>query len=151
MNIPRPHQHPPNNKFLDEERLFHAVQEKHVKDKKTVLPDAIRLPSISCNREKYCPQPESVLAIFVDKPDLRYVYVAALKATDMPNPETEDRIVIWETYPEHLPIEGNYSHSEVRVRRVGGEFDPSARINSAVKLRIRASLVSKMQLVASHT
>lgn len=141
----------PDHPFANQEKLFHAVREIHVQNGRTVLPDAIRLPSISCNREKYRSFPEAVLAAVSGKPQLGYLYVACLLAGDIPPPETADEHVFWEFFVEHDPCEDNYSHSEVRARRRGKQYDPCARpSSSALKLRLKVSLAGKMRIVPRY-
>lgn len=147
MNTPTSPPLSPDNPLSSEEVLFHAVQEKHVKDGKTVLPDAIRLPAFSCNRQKYRDFPEAVLAIFSHKPELRYLYVGIVPVGEMPTPQTADGKVFWEAYATHVPEPENYSHSEVRARRELGEYDPASKIGTIVKTALRAYLAGKMRVI----
>ncbi len=137
----------PDNPLSSGEVLFHAVKENHVKDGKTVLPDAIRLPCFSCNRKKYRDFPEAVLAIFSKKPELRYLHVGFVTAGDMPTLQTADGKVFWEVFVTHVPEEENYSHSEVRARRQFGEYDADAKIGSTVRAALKAYLAGKMRLI----
>jgi len=150
MNTPQAHSFPPDQSFSPEERLFRAVQVKHVQDGTTVLADAIQLPSLSCNREKYRDFPEAVLAIFSHKPEDCYLYVAILSAVDMPPPKTADGKVFWELFPEHIPEEENYSHTEIRARRCGKDYNPEVKINSKVKMELKAFLAGKMRVIPRY-
>ena len=150
MNIPplQPPSPDPDPLFTSDEKLYHAVRKRHVQAGTTILPDAIRLPSISCNREKYCSCPESVLAIFRDKPEEEYIYVAVLVAGNLPPPASVNEEVFWEFLIAHIPLLDNYSHSEVRVGRRGGQYDGKVTGSAVLKLKLRTLLAGKMCILS---
>lgn len=140
-----------NNLFDENDVLFHALREIHVKDNRTVLPDAIRLPSFSCNWERYRDFPEAVLA--APKSDSEgYLHVGRLVVGDLPLPFSADGKVYWEVSPAHDPIESNFSHSEIRLRRQGEEYDPDTKPSSPkLKAEIRSSIAGKMRLIPRYS
>jgi hypothetical protein len=77
------------------------------------LPPAIKFPSWSVNREKYR-RPADVL--FPSWPDWG---VAAFTVADVPAELRSEGGALFQFSVEHVPLEGNYAHSELRASKDG--------------------------------
>jgi hypothetical protein len=122
---------------LDEE-LYRRARAEHV-DGDHLMPDAIELPASSVNRSKYS-QPKDVTT--ADRP-------VAAKTTpqQFPPPATSPGNVQYEFRAEDVPEEGD-AHAEIRLRRVGMDYDPRHKPNSsAFKGELRARLAAVFRVV----
>ena len=134
-----------------EDKMFYAVQTVNVKDGRTVLPDAIRLPEFSCNWERYRSFPEAVLANFADRPEDTYLFVPSFRAGQMSTSSTADGRVFWDVGVVHVPEEQNYSHSEVQVFRRGETHHPKTRPSSSkVKMELKAHFAGQMRIIPKY-
>ena len=119
-SAPRADQH-----FPPAELLFRRVHRANVKSDKRVTLDAFALPDMSVNRESHGAKAGTVgssaeaLSGF-DPADWGVVAFAVL---DIPprEPIWQDGTLGHELLPRHVPVPGNFAHSEVRVFRLVGE------------------------------
>lgn len=119
------------------ERLFLRIKEEQLADG-AVIPGAVRLPDWSTNRERFS-RPDDVL-----NPDKYpgYTRVGEVVVGSIPSdippdvPATGQQAPDpWECYAQHDPLDENYAHSEVRVRKVGCEFDRTKRPSSSAYVK----------------
>lgn len=110
---------------------------------KNVLHAAIRLPDCSVNREKYEPLPETALRGY----EAEYTHVASMLAGDMPPSQTTEGYVTWLFFVAHDPVVGNYSHTEIRLKRADKDYDVDVRVRGAVKTLLKQLLAGKMTVI----
>ena len=117
---PRADQH-----FPPDELLFRRVHRANVKSDKRVTLDAFALPDMSVNRESYRPKVGMIGSVAdalsgFDPADWGVVAFAVL---DIPptEPIWQDGTLGHELLPRHMPVPGNFAHSEVRAFRLLGE------------------------------
>ena len=121
--------------FDAEEKLFVRVQPDHLVGG-CVRPEAFRVPCQSCNREQFS-EPDWVLS------DWGVVYV---RSGDVP-PAFSSPNVDYNVDVEHVPLETNYSHSEIRVRRGIEPFLEKLNVSRKAGLDFKARL-ARMASVA---
>jgi hypothetical protein len=100
----------PDPHFFPDELPYRRFRPDHL-DGNSISIDAIELPDMSCNRQKYGP-PEWAL-LFEGCEDWG---VCGFAVKDIP----QDQYFVGIKYdfrPEHVPLRRNYPHSEVRVFR----------------------------------
>ncbi len=101
----RPYQH-----FPEEEQLFCRVHKENIRPGKVSLL-AFRLPDMSVNREKECNAEDARKGHYPEDWG-----VASILVSDIPPREPIAHVAqIYLLLPRHVPMLGNYAHSEVRV------------------------------------
>lgn len=121
--------------FTRKERLFRRFPRKYT-DGTRVEMDAIALPDMSVNREKYGP-PEWLLL----DDDFEGWGVFAFAVADIPEGFLIEGVRMYSFKPVHCPQKRNYPHSEVRAYEDGEHIDSSERLPRDVQLRFRERLL----------
>jgi len=104
----------PNQSFPDGEKLFRRVHSKNLKPNGKPTLFAFELPDMSVNRDQ-----------FSSAEDARRGFspsdwgVVAFLVRDIPPREAWTHVAqLYSLLPRHIPVSGNFAHTEVRVRRV---------------------------------
>lgn len=138
----------PDPIFRPEERLFRRVRPDDIEGV-TVAVDAIELPDMSVNREKYGP-PDWLLL------DEEYGTwgVAAFMVKDIPSDITHLGVVEYSFQAEHRPLRNNYPHSEIWAYKDGAHIDvkhaedldpePQLRWRERLQWKIRIAIQPKI-------
>ena len=101
--------------FAEDERLFRRFHPDHL-DGDEIAIDAVELPDVSVNRERFGP-PEWLL---LDVGHEDWGVLAFLVRDIPPHRQVWHRgVVPYTLEPRHVPLRHNYPHSEVRVYREG--------------------------------
>jgi hypothetical protein len=111
--------------FADDERLFRRFHPNHL-DGDEVAIDAVELPDMSVNRERF--GPPAWLLLEEEYADWG---VLAFLVRDIP-PHRQmwhQGVVPYTLEPKHVPLRHNYPHSEVRVYRDGMHIQRGSRQN----------------------
>lgn len=139
----RQHGRLPDPHFDPQERLFRRFRPEDIEDN-TVAVDAIELPDMSVNREKYGP-PNWLL---LDEAFESWG-VAAFAVRDIPPGITHLGVIQYAFRVEHQPERNNYPHSEVRAYKDGNHIDlkHKADLDPEPHLRWRQRLQWKTKIV----
>lgn len=135
-----------DDNFEPREKLYHRFN-KLQQSEGVLYPASIRFPDFSVNRGKYS-EPNDVL--LYDYPSVIDWGVASFKVEDIPPPHTTGEGTEYETTysfaVKHVPIEENYSHSEVRTYK-NGNYSKDMEVGSKkVKLRFRIYLGNRISI-----
>jgi hypothetical protein len=138
----RQHGRSPDQHFDPAERLFRRFRPVDLEGT-TVAVDAIELPDMSVNREKYGP-PDWLL---LDEAFETWG-VAAFRVHDVPAEITHLGVIQYTFGVEHQPLRNNYPHSEVRAYRDGDHIDlkHKADLDPESHLRWRERLQWKIRV-----
>lgn len=134
---------PVDPEFAATEQLYMRACPELVRDLQPLCTD-FRFPDQSVNREKYSEDPTWVLV-----PRWLDWAVVAFRRRDVPTHMRTSVDVYYEFLVEHVPLDDNYPHSEIRAYR-GGErvFNPKLKIKSAeAKQRFRMQLSEAAKIV----
>ena len=107
----------PDPQFDPQERLFRRFRPEDM-DGNSLAVDAIELPDMSVNREKYGP-PEWLL---LDEAFESWG-VASFEVQDIPAEITHLGVIHFTYQVEHRPLRNNYPHSEVRAYKDCSHID----------------------------
>jgi hypothetical protein len=133
----------------DAELLYIRIKEDHVNGDQLALA-AVSLPDWSTNRSSLS-QPAAVID-HVKYPGFARVgelVVGEIPKSIPPDPPAEGLATpdTWDCYPQHDPVEDNPAHSEVRIKKQGGEYDPERKPGStAYKKKIRTCLAALIRI-----
>lgn len=132
----------PDLSLPPEELLFRSARPAAlVMDGDRVLPEAVQLPSSSCNRERYA-LPESVLV--AERPaDTCVVQIAA---GDLPAPMTSLAGVTYDWLAADDPLPANEAHAEIRLCR-SGMYNRNHRPNAAMAERLQVALAERFRVL----
>jgi hypothetical protein len=128
---------PPDPHFLPEERLFRAFAPTEL-DGDRIAVDAIELPDMSVNREKYGP-PEWLLLLDV----WAGCGVASFQVQDIPAEMLHRGTILYRFDVIHEPTPNNYPHSVVRALEndrhipLPEDLDPELHLRWRNRLRQR--------------
>jgi hypothetical protein len=133
---------PPDPHFDSDERLFRRFRPQDLEGN-TVAVDAIELPDMSVNREKYGPAEWLLLDEAFETWG-----VAAFMVQDVPLEITHLGIIHYTFRVEHQPHRNNYPHSEVRAYKDGEHIDlkHKAELDPEPHLRWRERLQWKTRI-----
>lgn len=120
--------------FHPTERLFRRFPPIY-SDGTRVEMDAIALPDMSVNREKYGP-PDWLLL----DGDFEGWGVFAFEVADIPEKFPVEGVWMYSFKPVHRPKKRNYPHTEVRAYENGTHIKSSERLPRDVQLRFRERL-----------
>ena len=130
--------------FAPKERLYLRCRPEMIGENDHVLPASIRCNGQSCNRGKFS-EPDDVLY-----PDWLDWGVAELFVKDIPAVPPVDCMDIsphkYEFAVEHIPLEENYSHSEIRAYK-NGLFCDKTEPGKLIKKWFRAELSLKTRII----
>ncbi len=139
----------PDPTFHPEERLFRRFRPDDVEGT-TVAVDAIELPDMSVNREKYGPP----TWLLLDEEHETWG-VAGFRVKDIPPDIMHLGIIQYTFQAEHRPLHNNYPHSEVRAYKDGTHIDlkhsedldpePHLRWRERLQWKIRIAIQPKNQ------
>ena len=134
---------PPDPVFKEDELLFRRFS-PDAPGRTSGLPDALELPDLSVNREKYGP-PEWLL---LDEAFAGWG-VLAFRVGDIPKELLDKGINVYTFAPRHVPLKYNYPHSEVWAFRDGVHIDARNEmlLDPDLHLRWRQILIWKTRLV----
>jgi len=104
-------------------------------------PSSLRCPDFSVNRQKYS-QPEDVLL-----PSYQEMGVAAFAVGDVPSSIISPGGVVLEFRVEHVPLEENYAHAEVRSYKDSARILESSKVPDRVKSEFRQRLSEKSVVI----
>lgn len=139
----------PDNDFAPDEELYRRIRATHVVNGR-VIGAGVELgfpPACSFNRSKYS-VPEDVFD--TTKPEDNGIAFTQVARASFQASTTGG--VAWETVVAHAPIQGNRSHTEVRLKRSGETYDPKRRPGSdAFKKRIRELLAARLEILREPT
>jgi hypothetical protein len=121
--------------FLPDEELY--IRFDRI-DGKNVDPACIKAPVQSVNRSKYSRAEWVLLARYPQFLDWGY---GSFKVSDIPESITSEFNITHFYKVEHVPLEDNYSHSEVRAYKNG---ELVRRKNDAIRLKYRVILSQKI-------
>lgn len=144
---------PVDPEFDSAEKLFRSVSVDHISPSGDVLPTAVDVPRCSFNRERYAPNPLSVLV--PSRPSENGV--VALVAGDLPEPvprppKPPNVFEPLEFYLKDDPTDDNDAHAEVRVRPVGQAGSPNYKIkDKALREKAKEALARKLRIVVNPT
>ena len=126
----------PDRLFTPNERLFRRFPPIYA-DGTRVEMDAIALPDMSVNREKYGP-PKWLLL----DDDFEGWGVFAFEVADIPDGFLVEGVRMYSFKPVHCPQKRNYPHSEVRAYENGEHISSGSpeRLPRDVQLRFRERL-----------
>lgn len=114
-----------------------------------VNPASLRCPDQSCNREKYCAQPEWVLL-----PNNQDKGIGVFEVQDIPSslPEfqegakKDENAKLRDFKVEHDPLDMNYSHSEIRAYKLP-DFIRDSKCTNTVKTQFKHQLSVKIKII----
>ena len=131
---------PVDNDFPDEERLFFRIEEAVLADGEKIPPSAVPFPNTSMNRERYS-LPEDVL---LGKQGF-LVYGTAVAQVRINHQTTSDRgaSTYYRLCPIHVPLEDNYSHTELRVFK-NDERSHAPNLTRNVKRHFRGKIIEAL-------
>ena len=138
----RQHGRPADPRFDPDERLFRRFRPEDVEGG-TVAVDALELPDMSVNREKYGP----ANWLLLDEAFETWG-VASFMVGDIPPEMTHLGVIHYTFGVEHQPLRNNYPHSEVRAYRDGEHVDlrHKADLDPELHLRWRQRLLWKIRI-----
>jgi hypothetical protein len=131
----------PDPAFEGTERLFRAFVADELEGDKVAL-DAIELPDMSVNREKYGP-PEWLLCLDVWKG----CGVAAFQVQDVRIELTHQGVRTFHFDVIHDPTENNYPHSVVRAHEEDRHITDPAELDPELHLRWRNRLRQRLRVI----
>lgn len=140
---------PVDSHFEPTEALYYRCNPEHViNDGQALAVPGVKFPNTSMNRGKYS-EPEDVLIPPVDKPlpgiELMRIAVLTVQAVSFeislqpPAKSCAFRV-------EHVPLYGNYSHSEVRAYK-DGKREEKMSFSDTVKKLYRARLAQQAKIL----
>jgi len=147
-NDGRPERMYRNNRHIDpsfdeNENLYNRFKQNYFKDGK-FLPEGIRFPDWSVNREKYS-EPEDVLI-----PNYSDWGIIEFKVGAIPQSLESLGDVKFDFKVEHDPYDDNYSHSEVRTYK-NGVHEKRIDLPKLVKKEFRQRLSEKIIVIKQPT
>jgi hypothetical protein len=125
--------------FDPEEQLFRRCRQEDV-DEGRLSRSAIRFPDWSVNRSRFSEPGDALL------PDWAGWGVAAFAVKDVPPSVASEGGPDVEFKVEHVPLEENYAHSEVRAYKLG-KHSRDLGVPKTVKSRFRQILSEKSRIV----
>ncbi|MEX1268854.1 MAG: hypothetical protein WEA56_07620 [Balneolaceae bacterium] len=133
-----------DQKFDAKEKLFQRFS-KLSSLKGAIYPNSIRFPDFSVNREKFS---EPLDVLLHDYPNLLKLGVASFKVKDLPGPQKTGDKKKKTTYcfkAEHVPLDDNYAHSEVRVYK-NGKYSTKTNVAKTIKTKFRIHLANCIKI-----
>lgn len=130
--------------FDSGEYLYRRVMPEHWDDGDVDI-DAIELPDMSVNRSSLGP-PEWVL---LEEARCKDWAVIGFKVGDIPSNLLHLGVEVYIFTPQHIPLENNYPHSEVRCYRDGQHIDAKRNLDKALHQRWRERLLFKIRTFIS--
>ncbi|MDP3212499.1 MAG: hypothetical protein Q8S73_00235 [Deltaproteobacteria bacterium] len=134
---------PPDAAIPPDERLYRSVAPLGLaSDGEHLLPQAVQLPSTSCNRERYA-DPESVLV--AERP--ADTGVAAVCGRDLPPASQSPGGVTYGWRADDVPLDENDAHAEVRLLRDGQYVEGHRPASKLFQHQLREQLALRFRIV----
>lgn len=126
-----------------DERLYRSfAPARRARDAEHLLPEAVDLPSTSCNRARYA-QPESVL-VSARPLDTGIAWVCG---GDLPPTSRSPGGVLYGWRVDDVPLDDNDAHAEVRLLRDGAYVPGHRPASKLYQLRLREELALRFRVI----
>lgn len=128
--------------FDEREVLFHRFN-KLIDVDEHIYPSSIRFPDFSVNRSKYSEPYDILIPKYFDWG------IFSFQVKDIPDPISipGDKLTLYQFNAEHVPLEENYSHSEVRTSKDGVYVKDMKIKNKIIKKTFRFKLSDKATII----
>ena len=132
----------PDPSVPPDERLYRSFAPLRARDGERLLPEAVDLPSTSCNRARYA-APESVLV--PERP--HDTGIAWVCGRELPPASRSPGGVAYGWRTEDVPLEENEAHAEVQLLRAGEYVAGHRPASKVYQIELREALALRFRVL----